>query len=48
VPVTVGRDYGGTVEIQGVPAGTVVVSSPSADLSDGQKVVVVKAPEKER
>lgn len=41
-PVTVGRDYGGTVEIQsGATEGMTVVSNPSADLSDGMKVQVV-------
>ena len=39
VPVTVGRDFGGTVEIQsGVKAGDGVVANPSADLVDGMKV----------
>jgi RND family efflux transporter MFP subunit len=41
VPVTIGRDLGGTVEIQsGLTAGTIVVSNPSADLVDGMKVKV--------
>jgi RND family efflux transporter MFP subunit len=42
-PVTVGRDYGGTVEIQsGVTNGMTVVSNPSADLVDGMKVRLAK------
>ena len=42
-PVTVGRDYGGTVEVQtGVTEGLTVVSNPSADLVDGMKVKVAK------
>jgi multidrug efflux pump subunit AcrA (membrane-fusion protein) len=46
-PVKVGRDYGGTVEIQsGVSKGTMVVSNPSADLVDGMKVKVVKPAER--
>ncbi len=44
-PVTVGRDYGGTVEVQsGVTEGMTVVSNPSADLVDGMKVRVAKRP----
>jgi RND family efflux transporter MFP subunit len=40
-PVVVGRDYGGTVEIQsGATEGMVVILSPSADLEDGMRVVV--------
>jgi RND family efflux transporter MFP subunit len=42
-PVTVGRDYGGTVELQsGVTDGMTVVSNPSADLVDGMKVRVAR------
>lgn len=42
-PVAVGRDYGGTVEVQnGVIEGMTVVSNPSADLVDGMKVKVAK------
>lgn len=41
-PVTVGRDFGGTVEVQGVAEGMTVVSNPSADLVDGMKVKVAK------
>lgn len=42
-PVTVGRDLGGTVEIQsGVTDGMPVVSNPSAELSDGMKVRIAK------
>lgn len=46
VPVVVGRDFGGTVEIQsGLSEGANVVSNPSADLTDGMNVhVVVPAP----
>jgi RND family efflux transporter MFP subunit len=45
--VKVGRDYGGTVQIQsGVSKGTMVVSNPSADLVDGMKVKVVKPAER--
>ena len=41
-PVTVGRDYGGTVEIQsGATEGMTIVSNPNADLSDGMQVQVV-------
>jgi membrane fusion protein, multidrug efflux system len=44
VPVTVGRDFGGTVEIQsGVKAGEGVVANPSADLVDGMKVRIATA-----
>ncbi len=43
VPVSVGRDYGGTVEIQtGVTMGMSVISNPSADLTDGMKVRIIK------
>lgn len=42
-PVVVGRDYGGTVEIQsGVTNGMTVVSNPSADLVDGMKVKLAR------
>ena len=44
VPVAVGRDFGGTVEIQsGVKAGDGVVANPSADLVDGMKVRIAPA-----
>ena len=40
--VTIGRDYGGTVEIQsGASEGMTVVSNPSADLEDGMRVRIV-------
>jgi RND family efflux transporter MFP subunit len=43
VPVTVGRDYGGTMEIQsGVTDGMPVISNPSADLVDGMKVRIAR------
>ena len=39
VPVTVGRDFGGTVEIQsGLTDGQSVVQNPGADLVDGMRV----------
>ena len=39
VPVTVGRDFGGTVEIQsGLTAGQSIVQNPGADLVDGMTV----------
>ncbi|HEY4217543.1 MAG TPA: efflux RND transporter periplasmic adaptor subunit [Gemmatimonadaceae bacterium] len=42
VPVVVGRDFGGTLEIQsGLSEGANIVSNPSADLTDGMKVQVV-------
>ena len=42
VPVTVGRDFGGTVEIQsGLKAGESVVQNPGADLVDGMQVRIV-------
>jgi len=38
-PIVVGRDFGGTVEVQsGATEGMTVVSNPSADLVDGMKV----------
>lgn len=41
--VNVGRDFGGTVEVQnGVTEGMTVVSNPSADLVDGMKVRLAK------
>jgi hypothetical protein len=44
VPVTVGRDFGGTVEIQsGVNAGQGVVQNPGADLVDGMRVRIAPA-----
>jgi membrane fusion protein (multidrug efflux system) len=42
-PIVVGRDYGGTVEVQaGVTDGMIVVSNPSADLVDGMKVKLAR------
>ena len=42
-PVIVGRDYGGTVEVQsGLAEGMTVVANPSADLVDGMKVKLAK------
>jgi membrane fusion protein, multidrug efflux system len=39
VPVTIGRDFGGTVEIQsGLNASESVVANPGADLVDGMRV----------
>jgi multidrug efflux pump subunit AcrA (membrane-fusion protein) len=39
VPVTVGRDFGGTIEIQsGLNEGAGVVANPGADLVDGMHV----------
>ncbi len=44
-PVTVGRDFGQTIEItQGIRSGQQVVSTPSDSLHEGQKVKAVKAP----
>jgi RND family efflux transporter MFP subunit len=44
-PVVVGRDFGGTVEIQsGLSDGEHIVSNPSADLVDGMTVHVVTPP----
>jgi membrane fusion protein (multidrug efflux system) len=41
--VVVGRDYGGTVEVQsGATDGMTVVSNPSADLVDGMKVKLAR------
>ncbi|HEY4305530.1 MAG TPA: efflux RND transporter periplasmic adaptor subunit [Gemmatimonadaceae bacterium] len=41
--VSIGRDFGGTVEVQsGLTAGMTVVSNPSADLVDGMKVKLAK------
>jgi hypothetical protein len=43
--VVVGRDFGGTVEIQsGIEDGMIVVSNPNADLVDGMKVLIAPAP----
>ncbi|MEO7085244.1 MAG: efflux RND transporter periplasmic adaptor subunit [Gemmatimonadaceae bacterium] len=40
-PVVVGRDLGGTIEIQsGITEGMPIVSNPTADLQDGMKVKV--------
>lgn len=42
--VTVGRDYGATIELlDGVSDGMVLVTDPNADLMDGMKVKIVKA-----
>jgi RND family efflux transporter MFP subunit len=42
VPVVVGRDFGGTMEIQsGLTEGATIVSNPNADLTDGMTVQVV-------
>ena len=42
--VTVGRDYGATIEIlSGITEGTVVVTDPNADLADGMKVKIAPA-----
>jgi RND family efflux transporter MFP subunit len=39
-PVVVGRDLGGTVEIQsGIADGAAIVANPTADLLDGMKVI---------
>lgn len=44
-PVTVGRDYGSTVEIaSGLSDGETVVLTPSADLADGSPVRVASRP----
>jgi RND family efflux transporter MFP subunit len=44
VPVTVGRDFGGTVEIQsGLNDGQAVVANPGADLVDGMRVRIAPA-----
>jgi RND family efflux transporter MFP subunit len=44
VPVTVGRDFGGTVEIQsGLNVGASVVANPGADLVDGMRVRIAPA-----
>jgi len=44
VPVTVGRDFGGTVEIQsGLNAGEAVVQNPGAELVDGMRVRIAPA-----
>ena len=44
-PVTVGRDFGQTIEItQGIHDGQQIVSTPSDSLHEGQKVKAVKAP----
>ncbi len=45
VPVTLGRDYGDSVEIlSGVKPGDAVVTNPSDSLASGQQVRVVNAP----
>lgn len=42
-PVTVGRDFGGTVELAtGVTNGLPIVTNPGADLVDGMKVRIAK------
>ena len=42
-PIVVGRDFGGTVEVQsGATDGMTVVSNPSADLVDGMKVKLAR------
>jgi membrane fusion protein, multidrug efflux system len=42
-PIVIGRDFGGTVEVQsGLADGEMVVSSPNADLMDGMRVNVVQ------
>jgi multidrug efflux pump subunit AcrA (membrane-fusion protein) len=44
-PVVVGRDFGGTVEIEsGLEDGIRVVSNPNADLMDGMRVIVAAPP----
>ncbi len=43
VPVSIGRDFGGTIEVQsGVTDGMTVVSNPSADLNDGMHVLIAQ------
>ncbi len=45
VPVTLGRDYGDSVEIiSGVKPGDAVVTNPSDSLASGQQVRIVNAP----
>jgi len=40
--VTVGRDYGATIEIlNGISEGTVLVTDPNADLAEGMRVKIV-------
>ena len=42
-PIVVGRDFGGTVEVQaGATDGMTVVSNPSAELVDGMKVKLAR------
>ncbi|MDB4875464.1 MAG: efflux transporter, family, subunit [Gemmatimonadetes bacterium] len=42
-PVVIGRDFGGTVEVQsGLTDGEAVVANPNADLMDGMRVNVVQ------
>jgi hypothetical protein len=41
IPVTIGRDFGGEIEVQsGVTNGMTVVANPSADLDDGMRVKI--------
>ena len=43
--VTVGRDYGSTIEItDGLSDGTTIVTTPSADLDEGAKVRISTKP----
>lgn len=43
--VTVGRDYGATIEIlNGISEGMVIVTDPNADLMDGMKVKIAAPP----
>lgn len=44
-PITVGRDFGQTIEVtQGLRSGQQVVATPEDSLREGQKVKAVKAP----
>ncbi|HEY4130308.1 MAG TPA: efflux RND transporter periplasmic adaptor subunit [Gemmatimonadaceae bacterium] len=48
VPVTIARDFGGTIEVQsGVTDGMTLVSNPSADLNEGMRVKIAQAPAKQ-
>jgi multidrug efflux pump subunit AcrA (membrane-fusion protein) len=43
-PVVIGRDFGGTVEVEsGLAEGAEIVANPSADLTDGMRVRVAPA-----